>query len=214
MMEQLAINSYCKIKNNNVILDGNLFFISEQGKSFNEFIKETYKFAKVNYMKFFKMDNLRKLGFLTADIILQNKNIASEFKPEETGIILSNSSSSLDTDLAFYETIKNETSYFPSPSVFVYTLPNIMIGEICIKNKISGENAFFVFEKFDAEFIHSYVSDLFETGKIKCCITGWVELLKDNFESVIFLVKKTEDCINTKEYINFEPENLKNIWKN
>jgi hypothetical protein len=158
------------------------------------------------------MDNLSKLGFLTAEMLIKKENPVGIFKNEDVSIIIANSSSSLDTDIEYSKTINDADNYFPSPSVFVYTLPNIMIGEICIKNKINGENTFFISEKFDIDFLYKYVSNIFETNKTQCCIFGRVELIGEKYESILYLVKKAKDCINTNESVIFEPENIKKLY--
>ena len=212
MNEELIISNYCRIKNKTVFLGEDVIYQEKPDTVFTNFIKRAYKHHNINYPKFYKMDNLSKLGFLTAELLLKNDKIIQSFKGEDIGIVILNSASSLDTDIAYNETIKDRTDYFPSPSLFVYTLPNIMIGEICIRHKITGENAFFIFEKFDPDFIYNYVSNLFSLNKIKCCITGWVDLLGDDYSSILYLVKKRKDCQNKNENIKFEAENIELVF--
>ena len=95
------------------------------------------------------MDSLSKLGWLAAEILLKdsfNKEALSVRKM--SGLVFANANSSLDTDIKYYETAKD----IASPALFVYTLPNIVIGEICIRHNFKGENAFFISEQFDAGF--------------------------------------------------------------
>ena len=80
-------------------------------------------------------------------------------------LVLSNKSASLDTDRKHQETINNKDSYYPSPGIFVYTLPNIGIGEISIRHEIRGENAFFVFDVFNAQTLFQYAEALLQTKK-------------------------------------------------
>ena len=47
-------------------------------------------------------------------------------------------------------------------------------------------------EQFDTEFLSRYVNELFENNRIDACITGWVELLKDRYESLVLLVERAE----------------------
>jgi len=209
MNRSYEINKYCVISDNRVFIDGQILFSGEREEAFSGFVKKIYNHFKLDYPKFFKMDKLSKLGFIATELLLKNVNLSVAFQKDEIGIIIANSASSLDTDINHQKTINDRSDYFPSPAVFVYTLPNIVIGEICIKNKIMGETAFFVSEKFDINFIYNYIVGLFETEKIKCCITGWIELEGDQYESVLYLVKKTEDV---KGNIIFEPENIKNIY--
>jgi hypothetical protein len=126
------------------------------------------------------MDNLCKLGFITSEFLLKGKDIKGRYAGVEIGIILMNSSSSLDTDRNHQKSISSRDDYFPSPSVFVYTLPNVVIGEICIRHNIHGEGNFFITEKFNPRFMFDYVSQLFDNDFVKCCITGWVEMNGSN----------------------------------
>jgi hypothetical protein len=156
------------------------------------------------------MDNLSKLGFLAVELLLKEHPVDQLYKPADVGIILSNASSSLSTDILHQQSISNPSDYFPSPSVFVYTLPNVMIGEICIRHKFSGEGCFFVHEKFDANFLYHYIKLLFDTGIIQCCITGWVEMYDQYFESVVYLIEKSGQTKN--QIANFEPDALNKIY--
>ncbi len=142
---------------------------------FTKFAKSVYKNYNIKYPKFYKTDNLSKLGFLAAEILLKNTDILSKYKSEEIAVILSNESSSLDTDAKYQETINDRKNYFPSPSVFVYTLANIVIGEICIRHKIKGENTVFIEKDFNKNFIFDYVNILFNEEKAKLCIVGRVD---------------------------------------
>ena len=167
----------------------------------SEFLLSVYNHFEIKYPKFYKMDNLSKLGWLANEVLLQNSFDKKKYQPEDVGVVLSNASSSLDTDIRYYETAKN----IASPALFVYTLPNIVIGEICIRHHFKGENAFFIFEKFDAGFIEQYVSNLINNNTLQSCICGWVELPEDEYKAVLFLVEKEKNpgsVIFTKENIN------------
>lgn len=209
-MGNLVIRGCCSIKNNRVVLDGECVYQEDNALSASDFFKNVYRNFKLSYAKFFKMDNLSRLGFLAADILINKYDEIKFLKPEDTGIVLSNSASSLDTDFNFNDTIKENANYFPSPALFVYTLPNIMIGEICIRHKIMGENGFLICEKFNPDVICNFVKDLFENEKLKYCITGWVDLINEKYETLLFLVEDTEKDIAEKS--TFEPKNISDIY--
>ena len=137
------ITGYCTIRHNQVIVNGDITYFQENFINFADFIKSAFRKEEISYSKFFKMDSLSKLGFLTTEFLLRENGI-SRYSKDRIGVVLSNSGSSLDTDMGYFETIRDRNNYYPSPSVFVYTLPNIMIGEICIRNQVNGENSFFV----------------------------------------------------------------------
>jgi len=183
------ITAYTYFGEGKVVVNKRLIFYQEKISTFADFIRSLYKQEQVAYPKFYKMDSLSKLGFISAELLLKNENIG-RFKPGSLAIVLANSSSSLDTDLVHQESIRNRSAYFPSPSVFVYTLANIVIGEICIKHGIKGENAFLISEKFNPGQLHEYVSDLLDNNQAEACICGWVELLGNTFKAVMVMVEK------------------------
>ncbi|MCB0465055.1 MAG: 3-oxoacyl-ACP synthase, partial [Aequorivita sp.] len=147
MPEIFHIKSYCNLKKQTVSVNGNVLF-SDNVEDFPTFIKNAYKFLKTDYSKFFKMDNLSKLAFLAADVLLKEENLSE--KENNIALIFSNKASSLDTDRKHQAAIENDAEYFPSPAVFVYTLPNICLGEISIKHRLYSENSFFIFDRFNA----------------------------------------------------------------
>ena len=113
--------------------------------------------------------------------------------------MFSNKSSSLDTDRKHQESIQNKESYYPSPAVFVYTLPNICIGEISIKYKLHSENSFFIFDSFNASHLLTYSNSLLSSNKATQVLCGWVEFdNEDNYEAFIYLVAK-EGTIKHRE---------------
>ena len=124
---------------------------------------------------------------------------------EEIGIIFSNANSSLDSDIRYEASIANT----PSPALFVYTLPNVLIGELCIRHRIKGETACFVFDIFDAAFQSGYVNSLFEMEKIKTCISGWADYYNGKAEAFFCLVEKS----GNESPLEHNSENLNRIWK-
>ena len=146
---------------------------------FAPFIREAYKHLGENNMKFYKMDNLCKLGYVAAGYLLKDTN----YRPEEVGIILANASASLDTDCRHQAIINKEGDKAASPAVFVYTLPNVVLGEICIRHKIQGENTFFVRQQSDAASLEDYARIVMTKGKLRTCIIGWCELLGGHYQA-------------------------------
>ncbi len=185
----VQISSYCSIQNNQVKLNGETLLAKDKQVPFNEFIKAAYDLNGSAYLKFFKMDDLCKLAFVASEFLLKNRKLSEQYGAENVSLLFANASSSLDTDIHYYNTVKD----FASPSLFVYTLPNIMLGEISIRNKFKGENAFFVFEQFQADFLCNYATQLIEGNHAKAVVVGWVELLKENYEAFLCLIEEVEE---------------------
>ena len=171
--------------------------------SSEEFLNAVYAHYEISYPKFHKMDQLCKLGFLTTELLLKGSGHSNKYGDTETGLVLSNANASLDVDLKYVKTIQVGAS----PALFVYTLPNIVIGEISIRYHFKGENAFFVFKQFDGNFIVEYVNGLFENKLIKNCICGWVDILKEDYRALLFLVE-TDSPENA---ITFTADNLNQL---
>ena len=118
---------------------------SDEAVDFSSFIKSAYKHFEIKHSKFFKMDNLSKLSFMASEMLLKNE------KEKDIALVLSNRAASLDTDRKHQATISDSENSYASPAVFVYTLPNICLGEISIRHGLFSENAFFVFDEFTPE---------------------------------------------------------------
>jgi len=186
-MKELTIEKYCHIKNNSIFVDGKLLFSDKETEGLKPFTKSVYRFLKPSYAKFFKMDEISKLGFLAAEVLLSDIDV-SAYNEEDIAIILSNSHSTIVTDQNHQLTVEDYNNFFPSPSVFVYTLPNIMIGEISIRHKFGGENAFFIVENFNAELITNHINSLFLTHKSKAFIGGWINQSENDYEAFLYWV--------------------------
>ena len=92
-----------------------------------------------------------------------------------------NAVGSLDTDLDHERIISEQGDAMASPSVFVYTLPNVVVGEICIRYKIKGENTFFIREGHESEVTMKYIEKAMERQNLRYCITGWLELIGNRY---------------------------------
>jgi uncharacterized protein YqgQ len=186
-----------------VSLNGNVLFsevpITIGTEDFSTFIKNAYKFLKTDYSKFFKMDNLSKLAFLAADVLLKKENLNEE--ENNIALIFSNKASSLDTDRKHQDAIENDAEYFPSPAVFVYTLPNICLGEISIKHRLYSENSFFIFDRFNAEHLQLYANSLLRSGKAEKVLCGWVDLDENSYDAFLYLVEKEGEIEHKTEEI-------------
>lgn len=179
-------------------MDGKELFTSDS-EDFSAFSKEAYKHFGTDYPKFFKMDNLSKLAFLGAEILLKNQS------NNDIALVLANRSSSLDTDYKYQQSIADQENYYPSPAVFVYTLPNICIGEISIRHKLYSENSFFIFEAFNPEFLTGYSEYILKSGKSKKVLWGWVEYFQQEYKAFMCLISEN----GTQKH---DIETIKNLY--
>ncbi|KRD11303.1 3-oxoacyl-ACP synthase [Flavobacterium sp. Root901] len=193
------IQSYIKIENNEIVLNGEYIFKIEP-TDFADFAKQAYRNFEMQYPKFFKMDALSKLAFLGSELLLSP--ITSTEEENNIALVLANKSSSLDTDVKYQESISDKENYFPSPAVFVYTLPNICLGEISIRHQLKSENSFFIFDAFNTEFMFNYSNILLNTNKAEKVLCGWVELFNDNYKAFLCVMGTDENSKFKNETIN------------
>ncbi|WP_026916261.1 hypothetical protein [Christiangramia portivictoriae] len=175
---------FIKIQNNSITAAEGLLFQTEKQIDPFKFLGDAYKFFGITYPKFFKMDGLSKAGLIAAELLSEKVSIE-----KNTGLIFSNSSSSLDTDLRFQDSMKS----FASPSVFVYTLPNIVLGEISIRHQIQSENAFFISEKFDPALILDYAEIQLKNSACENVLCGWLNLHNNEYDVFLWHVAGLED---------------------
>jgi len=205
---ELSIQKYCTIFPLEVGINGQKLIDVEVQESLEKSLVQTYRNLGLEYLKFFKMDNLSKLATLAAECLLKDTELYAITDSDNVAVVFSNASSSLVADVKYQQTINDPGNYFPSPSLFVYTLPNITIGEICIKHKIYGENIFLISQFFNAQTLHLHVNELFEKTNTRYCITGWVECNEATYEAFLMLV------VNEKSDNVFDINTLENLYKN
>lgn len=192
MKAGLKILSSCRISENKVSVNQQLVF-NNSAANFQQFVDAAYKNQGVDYPRFYKMNNLSKLGFLAAEYLLSNfvESPLAQASGELTGIILANHYSSLDTDLKHQHFIQQGIA---SPAVFVYTLPNILIGELCIRYGIKGENTFFIAAEYDITGQTFYVTQLFNNQNITHCFVGWIEYTTAGYQAFLALIGSSADA--------------------
>lgn len=153
------------------------------GPDYHTFIREACKSCGADSMKFYKMDNCCKLGYTAAEYLLNG----IESGERETGMILCGFSGSMDSDMAHQAIIDRDGDGSASPAVFVYTLPNVLAGELSIRHHIKGENTFlYAAREFDPEQpipenVKEYARLAADFGKLRYWIVGRVEYLKNRY---------------------------------
>ena len=155
-----------------------------------ELLKEVYRKHIGGYPKFFKMDGLCRLGFVASELLLQLET-PRKTDCEDRAVVFYNRTGSLCDDAEYQHTIDDTANYYPSPSIFVYTLPNIVTGEIAIRNKYYGETMFGVLPAFDPQVIVEGTNDLFQDPVTSSAITGWLDCTdRDHYDALVVVTCK------------------------
>lgn len=166
--------SSCHITNDQVLVNDRI--ILERTADDNNWLASIYRNIGMQYPKFFKMDRLCKIGTLAAELLLKDIDFDREEVKADWAIVLMNSASSLDDDRQYQTTIADADNYYPSPAVFVYTLANIVTGEIAIRHKIGGESSFYVFQSYNEEQLDALIAQTFHANpELTHIVCGWVD---------------------------------------
>lgn len=144
---------------------------------FQDFIRSAFKTVCAPNMKFYKMDSLSKLGYVASEVLLDG----IEYGEEDCGLILSGVYGSLDTDIRHQQIIDTETDASASPAVFVYTLPNVVEGEISIRHHIKGENTWFWSDDRTLSDVREYAVLSMSAQDMKYCIVGHIDFLNGRY---------------------------------
>lgn len=182
---------HVRITPNGAWLDGKLLsLIGERGEK--SLLTSIYKQLINDYPKYYKMDGLCRLGFVASELLLQAEKAESEVDnsvTKERAIILFNHTSSISSDKRYLASIADKDNFFPSPSVFVYTLPNIVTGEIAIRNGYHGETSFYILPQRDEKQMNEVIDTAFVDRKTKSVLTGWLDYEdNENFEADMYIL--------------------------
>ena len=214
------IKSYCRITPGRVLLNGDTYFESDfdpelgsddKLRSAHDFFSAIYARLGADYRKFYKMDALSKLGFLASELLL--KDTDREAPKEDMGIVLFNCSSSLETDRRYQKTIRNKDDFFPSPAEFVYTLPNIVTGEISIRNKVYGETAFYISPDFEGDTMCDVIDNMISFAGMKYVLAGWTEVnaFTGGIDCLMLLCEA--ECVSEKDIVkSLSSDNLGSLY--
>ena len=159
-----------------VLVNDSVVF-SDKSADFGTFIREAFKSRGENNMKFYKMDDLCKLGYVAAAWLLDG----IEFGEEECGMVLSGKYGCLDTDMKHQQIIDKEGDAASSPAVFVYTLPNVVAGEISIRHHIKGENTWFWSDDRTMSDLKHYATLMAGASDLRYCIIGHLDFLNGEY---------------------------------
>ncbi len=165
-------------------------FVLKGEGDFDNIIRAKYKELEMKDIKFFKMDNMSKAGVIATASLLKSIYIAEEDNRFDYGFFIANSSSSLDTDIRHQNEILTKGDTNVSPAIFVYTLPNIVMGESAIRFKFKGENTFFVTTPQRRGEIMEELMLLAGDSSLKVVIVGWCDVFEGRYDIDLKLCKR------------------------
>ena len=172
-----------------VEVDGRHLSIDAFGK---DLLTALYRQYVGDYPKYYKMDPLSRLGFIASELLLQAEGAERFVACDDRAVIFFNHSSSVCADRQYIETIADPDNCFPSPSVFVYTLPNIVTGEIAIRNGYHGETSFYILPRQDDRLMQQILQASCLDSTTQSILCGWLDYEDDtHFVADLRILKKS-----------------------
>ena len=147
-----------------------------------------YRELMGDYPKFFKMDTLSKLGVLLAELLCREE--PERFQPRrDRAVLVFSREGCRVADTHYAESMAS----FPSPALFVYTLPNIVTGEIAIRNKWAGETSAFIIDSFDKARMTQLIQEAFLDRETQQAFVAWIDCRSDqDWTAEAWLIDKNE----------------------
>jgi 3-oxoacyl-[acyl-carrier-protein] synthase-1 len=183
-----AVEHRVLITPHSAVVDGTPYETQATG---NAMLTQLYKRYIGAYPRYYKMDRLSQLGFVAAEMLL------SRSQPQQPGsnsraIMLFNHTASAWADTEYAKTIDTSQGYYPSPALFLYTLPNMVCGEIAIRHAYKAETDFYIVEHKELATMQRLIQAAFLDSSLQSMVAGWVDYQdENNFEADVKLIIKT-----------------------
>ena len=133
-------------------------------------LTEIYKTCLDDNPKFYKMDLFSRVAYLASALLLRE-----EKEVEEMPFILFNRSSSVLADRHHLRSCNGPEGFFPSPSVFVYTLPNVVMGDLAVHYGLKGETTLLILPEKDEALMERITGSVFTQTGARMMLTGWAD---------------------------------------
>ena len=166
-------------------VDGKAVPIDARGASL---ITEIFKKHVADNSRFFKMDLYSRLAYVGTTLLA--KETLEDCAPEDRALFVFTQNGSVLADRKHLSTFSNPEEFFPSPAVFINTLPNVVLGEIAVRNCIKGETTLVLLPFRDEAAIDRIMEATLSATRPSAVICGWVDCAsEDSFIADLKLLK-------------------------
>jgi 3-oxoacyl-[acyl-carrier-protein] synthase-1 len=151
-------------------------------------VSEIFKKYLADGSRFYKMDLYSRLAYVGTSLLAKDALEASD--PEDRALIIFTQNGSVLADRKHLSTFANPEEFFPSPAVFINTLPNVVLGEIAVKNNIKGETTLVLLPNRDETVMQRIIDATVSATRPSVLICGWVDCdAEDSFIADLKMLK-------------------------
>ena len=174
-----------RITPDTLLIDGQAIPHVSSGASL---ITEIYKQYLADGSRFFKMDLYSRLAYVGTGLLA--KDLLGDSAPEDRALLVFTQNGSVLADRKHLSTFADPEAFFPSPAVFINTLPNVVLGEIAVRNSIKGETTLVLLPRRDEATIDRILNATLSSTRPSVLICAWVDCpSEDDFIAELKLLK-------------------------
>ena len=181
---------YTEVKHLRITPDG----LSVDGKDVpleshgSALITEIFKKYIADTSRFFKMDLYSRLAYVGTTLLA--KDLLDGSEPEDRALFIFTQNGSVLADRKHLSTFSDPEAFFPSPAVFINTLPNVVLGEIAVRNVIKGETTLVMLPGRDDAAMDGILEATLSATRPAVMLCGWVDCAgEDTFMADLKLLK-------------------------
>ncbi len=164
-------------------VDGQSIPLENQGAAL---LPEIFKKYLADGSRFFKMDLFSRLAYVGTGLLA--KDALEDCAPEDRGLLIGTLNGSVLADRKHLSTFSEE--YYPSPAIFINTLPNVVLGEIAVTHQIQGETTLLMLPGLEDACLENILDATLAATQPSVLIAGWVDCESENtFRANLKLLK-------------------------
>jgi len=153
-----------------------------------DLITELYKSFLSDGSRFYKMDLYSRLAYVATGLLC--KDAIGDCSPEDISLFVFTQNGSILADRKHLSTFCTPEEYYPSPAIMINTLPNVVLGEIAVKNRIKGETTLIILPYRDDSIIDMVVKASVSDSRPSLVIYGWVDCdAEDSFDADLKMLR-------------------------
>ena len=151
-------------------------------------VTEIYKKYLADGSRFFKMDLYSRLAYAATGLLA--KDALESCDPEDLALFIFTQNGSVLADRKHLSTFSDPKEFFPSPAIFINTLPNVVLGEIAVRNNIKGETTLVLLPERDEAALHRVIDATVSATRPSVMLYGWVDCdAEDSFIADLKMLK-------------------------
>lgn len=183
-MERMKILSTTTYRNGRFSVDGKE--LAGSTGDLDRDLGNAWAAMEVELPRFVRMDRNSKLVSIAAAPFFVPGAALSKYPKDSIGMVIMGTHGSMDTDQRYVEQLQAENH--ASPGLFVYTLPNIAMGELSIQHGLHGSGLCLLSDSPDIVQMRDACEILLEDHGMEVLICGWANIFAGSAVATFMVV--------------------------